>query len=324
MAAHSDGTIGSNTVNISGLGAKSLKQYDDGGNKRSGVIKNGQIAVIEYDGTDFVILNPLPVYPVTSVRQTVQAGPYSSGLPNFFPSTATGTTLTSQNIDSSNPLVVCASQGFGYGSDRIGTSTANLSWTGLSSATTYYLYVDVSSSGGLTTGSTPTKPVYQYSGTPAVTAGLNTFDITKMTMYAGNGSTAPAVWRVFVGEAVSDGANITATVMYAYNGIYNSGNIGLAVSTSYTFAHNIGAPPLFKVMAVCTDVAGELGHAQNDEVEYFMDGNYNGAAVSLINYKTGKIACGSLGLSVPHSTTGVRTDATESKWRLKVYAWRAF
>ncbi len=324
MAAHSDGTIGSNTVNISGLGAKDLKQYDDGGNKRSGVIKNGQIAVIEYDGTDFVILNPLPVYPVTAVRHTVQAGPYSSGLPNFLPSTATGTTLTSQNIDSSNPLIVCASQGFGYGTDRIGTSTANLSWTGLTVATTYYLYVDVSSSGGLTTGSTSTKPVYQYSGTPAVTAGTCTFDITKMTMYAGNGSTAPAAWRVFVGEAVSDGANITATVMYAYNGIYNSGNLGLAVSTTYTFAHNVGAPVNYKAVAVCIDAAGEGGYAQYDEVEYTYDGTYNGVPSQLFNYRTGKIGCGALGIGLPNTTTAAYTALTESKWRIKVYVRRAF
>jgi hypothetical protein len=112
--------------------------------------------------------------------------------------------------------------------------------------------------------------------------------------------------------------------MYAYNGVYNSGNLGLAVSSVYTFAHNIGAPVLFKSMAVCIDAAGEGGYAQNDEVEYLSDGTYNGLASSLITYKTGKIGCGSGGIALPLATTGVVTALTESKWRIKVYARRAF
>jgi microcystin-dependent protein len=51
---------GSDTLNIGGLGAKSLKQYDYSGTKIAAVIASGQLADIEYDGTDFVILDPLP------------------------------------------------------------------------------------------------------------------------------------------------------------------------------------------------------------------------------------------------------------------------
>jgi len=52
---------GSDTLNIAGLGAKSLKQYDASGTKISASIAANQLADIEYDGIDFVILDPLPV-----------------------------------------------------------------------------------------------------------------------------------------------------------------------------------------------------------------------------------------------------------------------
>ena len=50
---------GSDTINVSGLGAKSLKQYDSGGTKVAPVIVANQLADIEYDGTDFIILDAL-------------------------------------------------------------------------------------------------------------------------------------------------------------------------------------------------------------------------------------------------------------------------
>lgn len=57
---HAAGVTGSNTVNLSGLGAKSVKQYDASGAKVSGIITANQLADIEYDGVDWVILDPLP------------------------------------------------------------------------------------------------------------------------------------------------------------------------------------------------------------------------------------------------------------------------
>ncbi|BAK75376.1 hypothetical protein NH8B_0541 [Pseudogulbenkiania sp. NH8B] len=51
---------GSDTLNASGLGAKSIKQYDSAGNKVAPVIVASQLADLEYDGVDFVILDPLP------------------------------------------------------------------------------------------------------------------------------------------------------------------------------------------------------------------------------------------------------------------------
>lgn len=54
-------TVATNgTLNVSGLGAKNLKQYDSTGAKVTAVIAAGQLADVEYDGVDMVVLDPLP------------------------------------------------------------------------------------------------------------------------------------------------------------------------------------------------------------------------------------------------------------------------
>ena len=64
---------GATTLNISGRGAKRLKQYDPGGNKVDAVLAAGQLSDVEYDGAEFVILNALPPLADTlsTLRQTI-------------------------------------------------------------------------------------------------------------------------------------------------------------------------------------------------------------------------------------------------------------
>lgn len=56
---HAAGT-GADVLNVSGLGNKSLKQYDSNGAKVAAVIAANQLTDVEYDGTDLVILDHLP------------------------------------------------------------------------------------------------------------------------------------------------------------------------------------------------------------------------------------------------------------------------
>ncbi len=51
---------GADTLAISGLAAKNIKQYDSAGAKVAAVIAVGQLADVEYDGVDFVLIDPLP------------------------------------------------------------------------------------------------------------------------------------------------------------------------------------------------------------------------------------------------------------------------
>ncbi|WP_449102123.1 hypothetical protein [Pseudomonas extremaustralis] len=57
----SQNSTGSDTINVSGAGAKLLKQYDAAGTKVAAVFAIGQFSDVEYDGTDMVLLNQLPV-----------------------------------------------------------------------------------------------------------------------------------------------------------------------------------------------------------------------------------------------------------------------
>lgn len=55
----SGASTGADTLNISGLGPKALKQYDAIGAKAAAVFAAGQLVDAEYDGVDVVLLNPL-------------------------------------------------------------------------------------------------------------------------------------------------------------------------------------------------------------------------------------------------------------------------
>lgn len=177
------------------------------------------------------------------VRQTAQTGPVTTaGLPSFMPATSSGSSVSSQNITASSPLVVSAAGGE---ADRSGTTNANLSWTGLTvtNGVVNFGYVDIAADGTLTTGVTTQAPIYQYGGTPATTNGLTTFNIGEMRGYTGNGSTAPRSYRVFLWEGTGNGTNVASIVAYAYNGIYDSGwtNTLPGASTAVSRNHNIGA-----------------------------------------------------------------------------------
>lgn len=65
---HATGTTGSNTLNINGLGAKDLMQYDYLGALVDAVIISGFTAVILYESTAdvFIVLNGLPAAPPIS------------------------------------------------------------------------------------------------------------------------------------------------------------------------------------------------------------------------------------------------------------------
>ena len=54
---------GAATININGIGAKSLFQYDSSGAKVNPTIVANMLSQIAYDGTDFVVLDPLPAAP---------------------------------------------------------------------------------------------------------------------------------------------------------------------------------------------------------------------------------------------------------------------
>ncbi len=67
------------TINVSGLGARLLKQYDSAGAKVPAVYVASQLGDIEYDGTDWILLDQLPtdngVSPGTVIYFAANAAP---------------------------------------------------------------------------------------------------------------------------------------------------------------------------------------------------------------------------------------------------------
>lgn len=82
----SAGSTGADTLNISGLGAKSLKQYGAAGTKIAAGFASGQLSDVEYDGTDMVVLDPLPTGSlITRISSaTVQAVSGTTVTPQVF------------------------------------------------------------------------------------------------------------------------------------------------------------------------------------------------------------------------------------------------
>jgi len=244
LSAHVN--TGASTFAVNALAVVAIKRLD-GTALQAGDIPSGGMITVVYDGTNYQLESVLPSASTgaySSVRQTVLGGPVdTSGLPSFFPASASGLNLASQNITSSAPFVVSAANGNNASGEvnNIGISTANLTWASLTNSATLFLYVTIAN-GVLTTGFTALAPIYQWGGTPSNTNGQATYNIQAGTMYLGNGSAAVQTKLVFVGEAVTSGGNITSTVMYAYNGRYNSGYTNTIPSSGTTVSknHNIG------------------------------------------------------------------------------------
>lgn len=202
--------------------------------------------VLTSNGTNWVSTTPSS----PNVRQTVFSGPVdSNGLPNFGGSTGSTT------VTASGTLLVSAA----YAGSTLFGSTTNPSWTGLSTNGTMYLGLEVATTGTCTTFSTTLAPVYQFGGTPSTTSGQHTFNTQQMTMYLGNGSTAPQVWRVFVGQVTVSGGVVSAITWYALNGRYYAPfTATLPTTNTYTsFNHNIGTNELYAepvILLECTTI----------------------------------------------------------------------
>ena len=266
----------------------------------------------------------------SGVRQTVAAGPVTTaGLPNFWPSSVSGLTLTTQNLTSTYPFVATAANGWGTNglpANAVFASTANLNWTAVNGSTVFAAIDAV-------TGATSTlslTPVYQWGGTPSTTNGQYTFNIGEMRGYLGNGSTAPQSNLVIVGEITASGGNITSTVMYAYNGRYESAFTATLPggSTLTSTSHNLGIYPTFPNFIIeC--LSADAGFSVGDRVALgFLSNGIAGTPIVptlKATTKTMALATASGGwLMTDGSGSGAGTGLTVAKWKYKFFAWRGW
>lgn len=291
--------------------------------------------VLASNGTDILWSDPTGTG-IPGRTQTVQGGPVTTaGLADFLPATDANLDLGSQNITSSYPLVVVSANGFSSGgpNGRVGRSTANLTWTGLTASRAAtapnFLYVTVNGDGTLTTGFTIVAPVYQWGGTPATTSGLFTFNISEMKGYLGNGSTAPQTHVVFVGEAATDGSSVISTVAYAYNGKYDSGYTATLVAggTAVAKNHNIGVLPGnidYRIQNTTTDA----GWAVGEEIGLSTMTGYNGASDTVpvlgTGTKTMTLQTSGAPYYVLSKSAGTSTALTLANWKYRFIADRGW
>lgn len=207
---------------------------------------------------------PLANVSVAGVRQTVQSGSVdTSGFANFV---SIGTGLNVNIAATTTPIKVHAAGG-AISADRLGTISADKTLL-LPANSTSYIYESVATNGVCTSGSTTLAPIYQFGGTPAVTNGQFTYNISEGKGYLGNGTTAPQVYMTFHSEAATGASTVTSVVTYALNGMYISDEFTWAASNNYNKNHNIGVPYTFlKTKMVSRVTTAAAGYAIGDFVD---------------------------------------------------------
>lgn len=154
-----------NTINVSGLGAKLLKMYDSSGTKIDAVFALNQIADIIYDGTDFVVVIPSFVSPAFSGTPTA-------------PTAASGTNTT-QLATTANVV----NTAIGYGQVWQNVTASRAAATSYTNSTGRSIMVNVESN---TAGGTGYMTV---NGNIADYALANFYSFNRYTIIVPNGST---------------------------------------------------------------------------------------------------------------------------------------
>lgn len=259
--------VGSGTITID---PDSTEQIDGA---TTVALAAGEACTVFCDGSGFFTVGR-PASSSTTVavpvRQTVLSGPVDSNGQAAFGGSTGGTTVTMTGT-----LIATAANGFGSSGavDVVGSGT-NLSWTGLSTNGTMYLYVDVSG-GALTPGSTTLAPVYQHGGTYSTTSGQFTFGTQEMVGKVGNGSSAVQTNRVFVGEVTVAGSVVTAITWYALQGRYQGSATLPANGSTAVFSHNVGLPAQHLevdavAVATATDGVAAAGESISASINNFV------------------------------------------------------
>jgi hypothetical protein len=132
-------STGADTLNVSGLGAKGIKQYDATGVKVAAMFAAGQTGDVVYDGTDVVLLDPLPgtkLFPM-GFMTGLQAAVVSSEVISVSPGGARDTT---DHFDLSLPATLNAGL-YASGVWAAGTGGHKLDTGVRASGTWYHLFL---------------------------------------------------------------------------------------------------------------------------------------------------------------------------------------
>lgn len=286
------------------------------------VVPPGTLVWLRSTGSKWLVQSG-PLSP--SRRQTALMGSRdSNGFANILPASAAGLAITAQNVSAALPLVLSAAGG---PLNRTGVKLAAPAWSGLTNSTTNYLYLVINADGTMTEGSTVLPPIYQQGGVPSTTNGQYTFNIGEMKGYLGNGSTAPQVWLVFVGEATASGGAVSAAAAYAYDGRYDSGYSGdlPATNTAVAKSHNLGVYPRSADFIIeCTSTEG--GYAVGDQIALGSIHNFDSSNIRLPTLSRDRKSMSVISSQwiVVNKSTAVGAVLTANKWKWRMVADRGW
>lgn len=271
-------------------------------------------------------------------RQCVIAAPLdTAGYPNWCPGTATGLTLTTQNISSSTPLVITSADGSSISRngvrDIIGLMTSNASFPTLLPNTTHYLQASINTSTGALSLSYSGFPcIYQWGGAPSITSGQYTYNIQEGQMYLGNGTTAQKINNVvFLGEAVTDASNITGVILYALQGRYEVANVVNPQNNGrIDVSHKLGVTPKIWNISLQNISADRNWNPANggDRIQLASSnsaGGNNAHGVYVDRLRVGMALVSGAGMaSVTDKNGGTEGLIDNTKWKVNFYADRGW
>ena len=273
---------------------------------------------------------PQPVH--AAMPQTVLNGPMNaSGTPNLGGATG-GTSVTTANVGSVDPLCVSAAFGFdsatGRPRDYFGVSVSNLTWTGLNTNGAMYLFVEVNQgTGALTPVARTLAPIYQAHGAYSTVNGQFTYNWIDRVATIGNGSVATPLTAVCVGEVTVAAGVVTAITWYAYQGRAESDWIANlpGVSASLSWDHNIGTQPRDADLIVeCTIAEQDMLVGEQVSGPALMTQDAGGTYYQVLLQRTAKALRTRTGsgssIEWRNPTTGATFNATTANYR---YKWTA-
>ena len=257
----------------------------------------------------------IQTYAAVAVRQTVLNGPVDTNGQSAFGGATGGTTVTTTGT-----LYLTAANGM---TNRNSIAAVNPSWSGLSTNGTMYLYADINVDGTITTGSNAVLPLYQFGGTPAITSGQFTFNIQQMQGFIGNGTTAPAGNRVYVGEVTVAAGVVSAIVWYALQRRYRSANLAFpTASAPILFPDNIGTLEI-DASVWLINVTAEAGYSPGERaVPLSQQSSGTGVPpLSIKDRNTIRVSGGVTNIfTTVNASTGVNTGLTAANWNYFVQA----
>ncbi|MGE0757071.1 MAG: hypothetical protein AB7O38_08625 [Pirellulaceae bacterium] len=296
---------GSSTINVNGVGAKTIKKFNDQ-NLAAGDIEAGQIVELIYDGTNMQMLSPGGVTPVISGSAGVSVS-------------AGNATLNITGLTAETALAV---------GDEI--PIYDLSETANNKMTVQNFYNGISV---LTAETSPATGdsflIYDASETAS---NIMTFEnyLKVINGLTADGSPDTAADYVVTYDASASAPkkvllNLLGVVgPFSSTSLYTSTDQTITAAGSLTLAHNLSSTPKFiQISLVCQSanlnysandvvpISWGHGNAMNNNITCTLDGTN-------VNVRIGS---GTNVMAIGNKTTGGSADIDITKWKLRFYAW---